>query len=67
MYTGKPVTMNVGFAIQQHEGRKKNWERKEQEKKRSGIGGHFDLSSKECKIWDSCWLVLARSSAKDNL
>ena len=52
MYTGKSVTMNVGL---QFNCARRRLEVEEERKEGSG-GGHVDLISKECKIWDSCWL-----------
>lgn len=55
VYIGKSKDNECGFAIfQQREERNKiRRGRRRKGKKRSGIGGHVDLFSEECKIWDS--------------
>lgn len=54
VYIGKSKTMNVGMQFFNSVRRGRRFEEEgEGKENKSGIGGHVDLFSEECKIWDS--------------
>ncbi len=55
--TGKLVIMNVDLQFNSTRGGRRFEEEEEEEGKRTREVGMLIFFSKECKIWDSCWLV----------